>query len=94
MYVLKYSSGHIIITINDDFQHELEFIKKIYLEYKNNKTKVCYTYYLNRKHSLFKKIVSLFNILFTAGFLRKSFNLYLSSFRDFKRVIRDKLLDF
>ena len=31
---LKYSSGDIIITMDDDFQHEPEFIKKIYLELK------------------------------------------------------------
>jgi undecaprenyl-phosphate 4-deoxy-4-formamido-L-arabinose transferase len=91
---LKYSSGNIIITMDDDFQHEPEFIKKIYLELKNSKTEVCYTYYLNRKHNFFKRIVSWFNNLFTTWFLGKSFNLYLSSFRGFKRVICDKLLDF
>jgi polyisoprenyl-phosphate glycosyltransferase len=91
---LKYSSGDIIITMDDDFQHDPQFIKKIYLELKNNETEVCYTYYLSRKHSLFKITVSWLNNLFTTWFLGKSFNLYLSSFRGFKRVIRNKLLDF
>jgi undecaprenyl-phosphate 4-deoxy-4-formamido-L-arabinose transferase len=91
---LEYSSGDIIITMDDDFQHEPEFIKKIYIELKNNETEVCYTYYLNRKHSLFKRIISWLNNLFTTWFLGKSFNLYLSSFRGFKKNIRDKLLDF
>ena len=36
---LKYSSGDIIITMDDDFQHEPEFIKKIYLELKKKKQK-------------------------------------------------------
>ena len=53
---LKYAKGNLIITMDDDLQHPPKSIVNICKKLINNDA--CYTVYINRKHSLWKILVS------------------------------------
>ena len=93
MAALNECRGVNIITMDDDLQHPPESIKDIYAELQKNYD-VCYTYYLNRKHSLWKKIVSWLNNLVSSYLLNKPLKIYMSSFRGFKRNILKEILKY
>ena len=57
---LKECNGNFVITMDDDLQHPPDSIKDIIIKL-NEGHDVCYTNYLNRKHPLWKKIVSWLN---------------------------------
>jgi len=84
-------SGDIIITMDDDLQHPpdsiLDLIDKIINGYD-----LCYTKYLNRKHSLYKIILSNISNLVASLFINKDFSLYLSSFRCMNSSTKDELI--
>ena len=79
----NYSSGERIITLDDDLQHPPEFIINIYDKLDN--FDVCYTYYKNRQHLRWKKIVSFLNNVVSSFLLNKPFYIYMSSFRGLKK---------
>jgi glycosyltransferase involved in cell wall biosynthesis len=89
---LKYAKGKRIITMDDDFEHPPEYIKKFYFEL--DKSDACYTNYLNRKHSLIKSTISQINNFVSSFLLNKSFKIYLSSFRGLKKKIRNKIIKY
>ena len=88
---LHHISGDIIITIDDDLQHPpnsiLDLIDKIINGYD-----LCYTKYLNRKHSLYKIILSNLSNLISSLLINKDFSLYLSSFRCMNSNTKDELI--
>ena len=84
--------GKKIITMDDDLQHPPEFLINIYNELKNNDA--CYTYYKNRRHIKWKKIVSWANNIISSFLLNKSFHIYLSSFRGINRNVVNKIIQF
>ena len=89
---LNYCSGERIITLDDDLQNPPEFIINIYNKLDN--FDVCYTYYKNRQHLRWKKIVSFLNNVISSFLLNKPFYIYMSSFRGLKKDIVDNIIKF
>ena len=89
---LNNCNGEKIITLDDDLQHSPEFFPDI-LD-KLDDFDVCYTYYRNRQHQKWKTIVSNINNILSSFLLDKSLNIYLSSFRGFRRSVATKIIDF
>ena len=90
---LNECSGENIITMDDDLQHPPESIKDIYNELEKN-FDACYTYYLDRKHPLWKKFVSWLNNLISSYLLNKPLKIYMSSFRGFKKNVLEKIIQY
>lgn len=86
---LNNCSGEKIITLDDDLQHSPEFFPDILDQLEN--FDVCYTYYKNRQHLKWKKIVSIINNLISSFLLDKPLDIYLSSFRGFRKSITSKI---
>ena len=89
---LNFCSGEKIITLDDDLQHPPEFFLNI-LE-KLNESEVCYTYYKNRQHIKWKKLVSKINNIVSSFLLNKPFYVYMSSFRGIKKEVVAKIIKF
>ena len=89
---LNYAKGDIVLTMDDDFEHSPEFIHKFINELKYSD--VCYTYYLNRKHSFLKNNLSTINNIVSSLILDKPINIYLSSYRAFKKKICKKIVKY
>ncbi len=89
---LNFFSGEKIITLDDDLQHPPEFFFNI-LE-KLNENEVCYTYYKNRQHIKWKKLVSKVNNIVSSFLLNKPFHIYMSSFRGIKKEIVVKIIKY
>lgn len=89
---LNFCSGEKIITLDDDLQHPPEFFFNI-LE-KLNENEVCYTYYKNRQHIKWKKLVSKVNNIVSSFLLNKPFHIYMSSFRGIKKEIVVKIIKY
>ena len=89
---LNFCSGEKIITLDDDLQHPPEFFLNI-LE-KLNESEICYTYYKNRQHIKWKKIVSKINNVVSSFLLNKPFHIYMSSFRGIKKEAVVQIIKF
>ena len=90
---IKYSSGEKIITMDDDLQHSPVYIKNI-LEQLDKNFDVCYTDYQNRKHPIWKIIVSWLHNLTASYLSNRPYKLYPSSFRGFKKKIALEIISF
>ena len=88
----NHCSGDYIITMDDDLQHPPQYIKAI-IEQLNDGFDVCYTNYMNRKHALWKHLVSWINNIISSHLLNKPYKLYLSSFRGVKRNILNRVVE-
>ena len=89
---LNECAGKKIIIMDDDLQHPPESIFLIYNElFKND---VCYTHYINRQHSKWKKIVSWLNNLVSSFLLNKPLYVYMSSFKGFGRDLLFEITKF
>jgi len=89
---LNNCKGALVITIDDDLQHPPESLPIILK--KLNECDVCYTYYKNRKHKGWKKIVSKINNIVSSFLLDKPLNIYMSSFRGIKKKIVKDIVNF
>tara|TARA_Y100001960_G_C14494863_1_gene738571 strand:- start:299 stop:883 length:585 start_codon:yes stop_codon:yes gene_type:complete len=90
---IKYSSGEKIITMDDDLQHSPVYIKNILGELDKN-FDVCYTDYQNRKHPIWKIVVSWLHNLTASYLSNRPYKLYPSSFRGFKKKIALEIISF
>jgi len=88
----NHCSGDYIITMDDDLQHPPRYIEAIIEQLKDG-FDVCYTNYMNRKHALWKHLVSWINNIISSHFLNKPYKLYLSSFRGVKRNILSRIVE-
>ena len=79
--------------MDDDLQHPPNSIKDLLSELDKGHD-VCYTNYLNRRHPPWKKFVSWLNNLVSSYLLNKPYNIYLSSFRAFKKEIAKELVKY
>ena len=87
---LNHASGKYIIMMDDDLQHDPKYILKIFDELKDGYDS-CYVKYLQRKHKLWKKILSYFNHI-TASYLSgKPVSIYTSSFKGISKDICNKI---
>jgi undecaprenyl-phosphate 4-deoxy-4-formamido-L-arabinose transferase len=87
---LNYCNGEKIITLDDDLQHPPEFFPNI-LEKLDN-FDVCYTYYDNRQHIRWKRLVSYINNIVSSFLLNKPFYIYMSSFRGLKKNVIENMI--
>ena len=90
---LKYCNGEVIITMDDDGQNSADDIIKLVDEL-NNGYDICYANYKNKKHNLFRKFGSQINNIVASALFNKPINLTLTSFRCFKKEIKDEILKY
>ncbi len=87
---LNHANGKYIIMMDDDLQHDPKYILKILDELQNGYDS-CYVKYLQRKHKLWKKILSYLNHI-TASYLSgKPVSIYTSSFKGVRKDICNKI---
>ena len=89
---LNFSKGSKIITIDDDFQHPPSALN-LFLQ-QLDEFDACYTYYLNRKHNLWKKIASNLNNLISSFLLNKPLKIYMSSYRGFTKDVANEVIKY
>ena len=88
---LKYAKGDQIICMDDDMQHDPNYINDIYLQL-TNEHDVCYVRYLGRKHNLIKIFISWLNNIVSSYLMSKSPKIYTSSFKGFNKIIKKKII--
>jgi polyisoprenyl-phosphate glycosyltransferase len=90
---LKYCEGDIIITMDDDGQNSPDNIEEMIKKMENGYD-VCYANYKIKKHNLFRRFGSYINNIFTSVLFKKPLSLILTSFRVFKKEIKDEILKY
>jgi len=86
---LNQADGDIVVIMDDDLQHPPQAIMTL-VEAIRGGHDVCYTTYLDRQHSVWKKLGSWFNDRVAGLLLAKPRGLYLSSFKALhRRVVRE-----
>lgn len=91
---LNEASGDIIITMDDDLQHNPADIVKLYNKIVNEGYDVCYTKFSNREHKNWKVWGSKFNDMVANLLVRKPKELYLSPFRAMTKQIKDLIVNY
>lgn len=94
MAALNEATGDVVITMDDDLQHDPADIIKLYKKIVNEKYDVCYTKFVNREHKSWKVWGSKFNDLVANLLIRKPKNLYLSPFRAMTKQVRDLIVSY
>ena len=79
---LKYCKGEFIFCMDDDMQHDPAHLDNMLRELIDNE--VCYVKYLKREHNFFKIFVNKLNII-SSFLMNKSYKIYTSSFKCFKK---------
>ena len=90
---LNYTTGKVIVIMDDDLQHDPRYIKKLYNKI-NNDCDVCYTKFPNKKHKIWKKLGSQFNDFVANILLKKPKDLYLSSFKAISEEIKKEIIKY
>lgn len=91
---LNEATGEIIITMDDDLQHNPADIKHIYSKIKDENFDVCYTRFTNREHEKWKQAGSKFNDMIANILIKKPKDLYLSPFRGMSKMVKDQLVKY
>jgi undecaprenyl-phosphate 4-deoxy-4-formamido-L-arabinose transferase len=91
---LNEASGDIVITMDDDLQHNPADIIKLYNKIINEKYDVCYTKFLNREHKNWKVLGSKFNDMVANLLISKPKDLYLSPFRAMTKQVKDLIVSY
>ena len=71
-------------------QHDPKYILNMLTEL--NQNDVCYVKYKKRKHNYLKIFVSKLNNYVSSFLMKKTFNIYTSSFKCFRKEISDKII--
>ncbi len=90
---LKYSTGDIIVCMDDDGQTKPSEIKKI-ISALDEDCDVVYAKYDFKKHSLFRNFGSRVNDFMAVKLLNKPKSLYVSSFFAMKKYIKDEIITY
>ena len=90
---LNECKGNFIIVMDDDLQHPPHYIKNLVKKLEEGYD-ACYTNYLNRKHPMWKMVVSWINNIVSSFLLNKPFRMYLSSFKGLKKKIAKEIIFF
>lgn len=87
--------GDYVLIMDDDFQNPIEEAIKL-VNYATTHTEydVVYTYYGEKKHSLFRNLGSYFNDKMANIMLNKPKDLYLCSFKIFNRFVADNIIKY
>lgn len=90
---LNYCTGEAAVIIDDDFQNPPSEVTKL-VDKLNEGHDVVYTYYKNKKHSMFRNFASKFNNLIASILIGKPYNLYLSSFKAINRFVIGEVIKY
>lgn len=91
---LNKATGNYAIIVDDDFQNPVSEVIKLVGYMLSNNYDVVYTYYNDKKHSLFRNIGSGFNDRIANLMLKKPRHLYLSSFKIINRFLIDEVIKY
>jgi len=91
---LNKATGDFAIIMDDDFQNPVSEVLKLADFMIANDFDVVYTFYDEKKHSLFRNIGSNFNDKVANLMLDKPKNLYLSSFKIINRFLIDEVIKY
>jgi undecaprenyl-phosphate 4-deoxy-4-formamido-L-arabinose transferase len=91
---LNNATGDFAVIMDDDFQNPVSEVAKLISYMVNNDYDVVYTFYANKKHSLFRNIGSRFNDRVANLMLKKPWNLYLSSFKIINRFLINEIIKY
>ena len=86
---LNHASGEVVVIMDDDLQHPPQTIMSLVNAVRDG-FDVCYTTYVNRKHTAWKRLGSWFNDRVASFLLNKPRGLYLSSYKALhRRVVQE-----
>lgn len=91
---LNKATGDYAIIMDDDFQNPVSEVIKLINYMLNHDYDVVYTWYDEKKHSLFRNLGSRFNDRVANLMLKKPKNLYLSSFKMINRFLIDEVIKY
>ena len=91
---LNFSNGDWTVIMDDDFQNPVSEVVKLIMYAKENTYDVVYSYYDEKKHSLFRNIGSWVNDKFANVMLKKPKDLYLSSFKVLNRFLVQEIIKY
>lgn len=88
---LNKAKGDYVVIMDDDFQNPVSEVIKLISYAARSSFDVVYTYYENKKHSIFRNLGSRFNDKVANIMLKKPKDLYLSSFKILNRFIVNEI---
>jgi undecaprenyl-phosphate 4-deoxy-4-formamido-L-arabinose transferase len=91
---LNNCSGEWVVIMDDDFQNPVSEVRKLVAFAREHSFDVVYTWYQQRKHSLFRRIGSSLNDQLATILLKKPKNLYLSSFKAIRRPLVNHIITY
>jgi Glycosyltransferases involved in cell wall biogenesis len=91
---LNNCSGEWVVIMDDDFQNPVSEVRKLVAFACGHSYDVVYTWYEQRKHSLFRKIGSSMIDRLARIMLKKPKNLYLSSFKAIRRPLVNHIITY
>jgi len=90
---LRHARGRVIVTMDDDLQHAPSDIPALYAAIAGGRD-VCYVHFGRRHHAAWKQWGSWLNDVAARLLLDKPRDLYLSSFKAFRREIADEIVNY
>ena len=91
---LNKATGDYAVIIDDDFQNPVSEVIKLIDYMINSNYDVVYTFYEEKKHSIFRNLGSQFNDKVANVMLKKPKNLYMSSFKIINRFLIDEVIKY
>jgi glycosyltransferase involved in cell wall biosynthesis len=91
---LNHAGGEYAIIMDDDFQNPVSEVIRMISYMMDNNYDVVYSYYDEKKHSLFRNLGSRFNDKVANMMLKKPKDLYLSSFKIINRFLIDEVIKY
>lgn len=91
---LNKATGDYAVIIDDDFQNPVSEVIKLIDYMINSNYDVVYTYYEEKKHSIFRNLGSQFNDRVANVMLKKPKDLYMSSFKIINRFLINEVIKY
>jgi undecaprenyl-phosphate 4-deoxy-4-formamido-L-arabinose transferase len=91
---LNKATGDFAVIIDDDFQNPVSEVIKLIDYMINSNYDVVYTYYEEKKHSIFRNLGSQFNDRVANIMLKKPKDLYMSSFKIINRFLINEVIKY
>jgi undecaprenyl-phosphate 4-deoxy-4-formamido-L-arabinose transferase len=91
---LNKMTGDFVVIMDDDFQNPVSEVIKLIDFSISNDFDVVYTYYADKKHSLWRNMGSRLNNFMATHLLKKPKDLYLSSFKCCNRFIVQEIIKY
>lgn len=90
---LNHARGDVVVVMDDDLQHPPQAIMSL-VDAVRGGFDVCFTTYVDRKHSMWKRLGSWFNDVVASLLLDKPRGLYLSSFKAMQRRVAQDVIKY